>query len=119
MTRTIFIVFAQLGFSHNTTEQFRHTAFFAAAAKCSFLRTLRVMLARTVISASCFAVHRKEKKFGKKIHSTPTENHSARRTGRNRKNMTVLEYNEDIIVIDCGLAFPDEEMPESTWSFPI
>lgn len=25
--------------------------------------------------------------------------------------MTVLEYNEDIIVIDCGLAFPDEEMP--------
>ncbi|HAY19721.1 MAG TPA: ribonuclease J, partial [Clostridiales bacterium] len=27
------------------------------------------------------------------------------------KNMTVLEYNEDIIVIDCGLAFPDEEMP--------
>lgn len=27
------------------------------------------------------------------------------------KNMTVLEYGTDIIVIDCGLAFPDEEMP--------
>jgi len=27
------------------------------------------------------------------------------------KNMTVLEYGEDIIIIDCGLAFPDEEMP--------
>ena len=27
------------------------------------------------------------------------------------KNMTVIEYGEDIVVIDCGLAFPDEEMP--------
>ncbi len=27
------------------------------------------------------------------------------------KNMTVLEYGNDIIVIDCGIAFPDEEMP--------
>ena len=26
------------------------------------------------------------------------------------KNMTVLEYENDIIVIDCGLAFPDEDM---------
>ena len=24
------------------------------------------------------------------------------------KNMTVLEYNNDIIVIDCGLAFPED-----------
>ena len=27
------------------------------------------------------------------------------------KNMTVLEYENDIIVIDAGLAFPDEDMP--------
>ncbi|MBQ7387153.1 MAG: ribonuclease J [Clostridia bacterium] len=27
------------------------------------------------------------------------------------KNMTVLEYDEDIIVIDGGMGFPDEEMP--------
>lgn len=27
------------------------------------------------------------------------------------KNMTVIEYDEDIIVVDCGMAFPDEEMP--------
>ncbi|MBP5209362.1 MAG: RNase J family beta-CASP ribonuclease [Clostridia bacterium] len=27
------------------------------------------------------------------------------------KNMTVLEYGRDIIVIDCGLSFPDEDMP--------
>ncbi|MEA4823349.1 MAG: ribonuclease J [Clostridiaceae bacterium] len=26
------------------------------------------------------------------------------------KNMTVIEYANDIIVIDCGIAFPDEEM---------
>ena len=26
------------------------------------------------------------------------------------KNMTAIEYKETIIVIDCGLAFPDEEM---------
>ncbi len=27
------------------------------------------------------------------------------------KNMTVLEYENDIIIVDCGLGFPDEEMP--------
>ncbi len=26
------------------------------------------------------------------------------------KNMTVLEYGKDMIVIDCGVAFPDEDM---------
>lgn len=26
------------------------------------------------------------------------------------KNITVIEYEDEIIVIDCGLAFPDEEM---------
>ena len=27
------------------------------------------------------------------------------------KNITVVEYEEDIIVIDCGLGFPEEDMP--------
>ena len=27
------------------------------------------------------------------------------------KNMTVLEYNDDMIVIDCGLTFPSQDMP--------
>ena len=27
------------------------------------------------------------------------------------KNMTVIEYENDILIIDCGLIFPDEEMP--------
>jgi len=26
------------------------------------------------------------------------------------KNLTVLEYGEDILIIDCGLGFPDEDM---------
>ncbi len=27
------------------------------------------------------------------------------------KNLTVLEYGDDILIIDCGLGFPDEDMP--------
>ena len=27
------------------------------------------------------------------------------------KNMTVIEYGNDMVVVDCGLIFPDEEMP--------
>ena len=26
------------------------------------------------------------------------------------KNMTVIEYGSDIVVIDCGVAFPDDDM---------
>ena len=31
------------------------------------------------------------------------------------KNMTLLEYGEDIVVIDCGLAFPTTTCRASTW----
>ena len=27
------------------------------------------------------------------------------------KNMTEIEYGSDIIIVDCGMSFPDEEMP--------
>ena len=27
------------------------------------------------------------------------------------KNLTVFEYRDDIIIVDCGLGFPDEDMP--------
>lgn len=27
------------------------------------------------------------------------------------KNMTVIEYKNDMVIIDCGLAFPDDDMP--------
>ena len=26
------------------------------------------------------------------------------------KNITAIEYKDEIIVIDCGIAFPDEDM---------
>ena len=26
------------------------------------------------------------------------------------KNLAVIEYEEDIVIIDCGIAFPDEDM---------
>lgn len=31
--------------------------------------------------------------------------------GEIAKNMTLLEYGEDILIIDCGIAFPDDDMP--------
>ena len=27
------------------------------------------------------------------------------------KNMTLIEYGDDIVIIDCGMTFPDAEMP--------
>ena len=27
------------------------------------------------------------------------------------KNMTVFEYGNEIILVDCGMAFPDDDMP--------
>lgn len=32
-------------------------------------------------------------------------------------NITAFEYEDSIIVVDCGLSFPEEDMSESTWSF--
>ena len=29
------------------------------------------------------------------------------------KNITVFEYENDIIIVDCGLAFPEDDMPVS------
>lgn len=38
-------------------------------------------------------------------------NYSLRRTREIGKNMTVFRYGDEIIVIDAGMAFPDETMP--------
>ena len=34
------------------------------------------------------------------------------------KNITVLEYEADIIIIDCGMGFPDDEMPGVDFVIP-
>ena len=34
------------------------------------------------------------------------------------KNMTALEYGDDIIVIDCGMGFPDDDMPGVDFVIP-
>ncbi len=56
--------------------------------------------------------------YHKKNHNTVRENFEspvkiAFLGGLNEvgKNLTVIEYNNEIIIIDCGLAFPDASMP--------
>ncbi len=34
------------------------------------------------------------------------------------KNMTVFEYGDDIIVVDCGIMFPTEETPVIDFIIP-
>ena len=31
------------------------------------------------------------------------------------KNITVFEYDEDIVILDCGIAFPDDELFGIDW----
>ena len=34
------------------------------------------------------------------------------------KNMTVYEYGGELIVVDCGMGFPDDEMPGVDFVIP-
>ncbi len=69
-----------------------------------------------------------EKKAEKPVYTPPKAKNSKRKTPKKPiitskikiaslgglheigKNMTMIEYEDDIIVIDCGIAFPDEDM---------
>lgn len=48
----------------------------------------------------------KQRKAAKKLRIIPLGG-----VGEIGKNMTVIEYDNDMVVIDCGIIFPDEELP--------
>ncbi len=59
---------------------------------------------------------RNKNKFGKGLHKPPKPEHKLRVMGLGGlneigKNLSVIEYGDNIIIIDCGIAFPDEDMP--------
>ena len=39
-----------------------------------------------------------------------TENYCAGGLNEIGKNLTVYEYGNDIVVVDCGMGFPDDDM---------
>lgn len=51
------------------------------------------------------------KKYGKKQSETPIRIAFLGGINEVGKNMTLYEYNGDMFIVDCGLAFPDSELP--------
>ena len=51
------------------------------------------------------------KKYGKKHNETPIRIAFLGGINEVGKNMTLYEYNGDMFIVDCGLAFPDSELP--------
>lgn len=53
----------------------------------------------------------KTKKHTKKLNTEKVKIIPLGGIGEIGKNMTVVEYGDEIVVIDCGLGFPDDDMP--------
>ncbi len=51
------------------------------------------------------------KKYGKKHNEAPIRIAFLGGINEVGKNMTLYEYKDDMFIVDCGLAFPDVEMP--------
>lgn len=54
---------------------------------------------------------KKQKKETSKVFSSPVKISFLGGINEVGKNLTVIEYNDDMIIIDCGLSFPDASMP--------
>lgn len=59
-----------------------------------------------LISKKAFGLNKKHKIRGEKVKVIFLGG-----IGEIGKNMTAIEYGNDMIIIDCGLAFPSEDMP--------
>ncbi|MEG2204512.1 MAG: ribonuclease J, partial [Oscillospiraceae bacterium] len=53
----------------------------------------------------------KSRRSRTKKEQTPLRIISLGGLGEIGKNMTLIEYQNDIVIVDCGLAFPDDDMP--------
>ena len=58
-----------------------------------------------------FHYHKKQQKNTNEAFSSPVKIAFLGGLNEVGKNLTVIEYNNEIIIIDCGLAFPDASMP--------
>ena len=79
-----------------------------------------VGLSTEIYALACIQALRKDEKVSKKKNKKETSHEKSHTKlkvmmlgGLNEigKNLSVIEYGDNIIIIDCGLAFPDEDMP--------
>ena len=60
---------------------------------------------------TAFHYHKKQQKPAQENFESPVKIAFLGGLNEVGKNLTVIEYNNEIVIIDCGLAFPDASMP--------